>query len=126
MERRRIPVLNLSERRSWWMGFAAQAVSYAADMERAGDGPVDRQARAVFAHEVARGKVTPFPLPYASALSARDALLCACGGLLRAEREAERGVMARLTEACARGVDQLLEIETLAQVETWKRRIGED
>lgn len=123
---RRIPAMSLGERRSWWMAFVGRACVFAAEQARAGDAVTDRQTLAVFAHEVARGRVTPFPLPYASACSLKDALLDACQGLIRAERGAEREVLARVTEACARGVDQLLENETLAQVETWRRRMGED
>jgi len=122
----RSPVLSFGERRSWWQGFLAQAVAYAETQGEAGDAVADRQAQAVFAHALGQARTTHFPLPYASAGALKDALIAAAGGLVRAERGLEREILGRVAAQAARGLEQLLTEDTLAQVETWKRRIGED
>lgn len=122
----RAPAMSMGERRSWWQQFLAQAVAYAEAQGKAGDAVADCQERAVFAHALAQARTTHFPLPYASAGSLKEALIAAAFGLVRAERGLEREILGRVAAQAARGLEQLLTEDTLAQVETWRRRMGED
>lgn len=126
MTGRRGVAMSLGARRSWWLMFLARAVTYAQGAAAAGDRPADRQDRAVFAHDIACAKTTAFPLPQASAQALRGALLSACAGLAAAERGREREILAQAVEACARGLDQMMNDERAEVAQVWRRWTGED
>ena len=117
------PVLSLGERRSWWIGFVSEACAYA---EARGRGEaVDRMDRAAFAHQVTEASRRALPLAHVSARAIASALLEAAEGLIHVECEPERRVLADLTTIAARGLDQLINADALAQAKTWQGRMGE-
>lgn len=116
---------SLGERRSWWLGFVGQACVYAASRRANPEQPADRMERAMFAHALSVAKGTGLPLSYASAQALRQALEAAALGLTQAERAAEVEILAALTEAAARGLDQLMQQDAVAQAEVWRGRMGE-
>ena len=90
------------------------------------DQPIERFAAADFARDVLQARKAPFPLRHVSAGAASSAFLTAAQALIAADRPTKRRVLAEITAAAARGVDQLLNEDRTAQAQAWKRQMPED